>query len=468
MLSMAWAERQSLVGIWWLPETPEDALHGTLEIIPGETPTLELIGSFKDIDVFGSDFIEKSRVFGVISGKTVTLVNCHIGGGKVSFPGFETTKIYLDAVLFGAHADSFSVSKVSVHADGLENWLARGGIQIARTDFANRSFSITYQQPSAEVFLIDENTSLEIDFHTREFPAWDGTRTSFAVSQTPGLSLKFAKSVELHAIDTYLFRLWLFLRLAYDQPLQLFDILLQSPEVNRTRGEETAPVPLTYLKHPGSKADHKFDGHRQLIPFEFICANRNAFQRWFELYEVLDAAFNLHFSIDHQDGFYIEQEFLARTSCLEVMHRRLVPLSTKDKDLHTQRLAKIYEKLADSEHLKWLKDKLVFSHEPTLRQRLGEIAKEVVGTLGGKDFISDKFLGHVANTRNHLTHYNKNDRKSAKKVLDANGKVAALVKLRSMFVVYVLLQLGFDEADIRQLVESPFGIKYQLKRIQET
>ncbi len=465
MLSMAWAERQSLVGIWWLPETPEDELHGTLEIIPGETPTLELIGSFKGIGLFGSAFVEKARVFGIVSGKLVTLVNCHLVSGGISVPGFDKTKIYAYAVLFGSHAHSFTVSKVSVHADGLENWLGRGGVEIADTDFSNRSFSITYQQPTSEVFFIDENTSLEIDFHTREFPAWDSKRTSFSVSQTPGLSLKFAKPVELQAIDTYLFRLWLFLRLTYDQPLQLFDILLQSREVNRSRGEETASVPLTYLKHPGSKADHKFDGHRQLIPFEFICANRNAFQRWFELYEVLDAAFDLHFSIDHQDGFYIEQEFLARTSCLEVMHRRLVPLSPKDKDLHTQRLAEIYEKLADSEHLKWLKDKLVFSHEPTLRQRLGDIAKEVAGIIGGKDFISDKFLGHVANTRNHLTHYNKNDKKSAKKVLDANGKAAALVKLRSMFVVYVLLQLGFDKADIRQLVESPFGIKYQLQRI---
>ena len=96
---------------------------------------------------------------------------------------------------------------------------------------------------------------------------------------------------------------------------------------------------------------------------------------------------------------------------------------------------------------------------------MGGIANEVVDILGGKDFIADKFLGQVANTRNHLTHYNK---KSRKKILDANGKVAALVKLRSMFVVYVLLQLGFDKADIRQLVESPFGIKYQLRRIQET
>ena len=197
MLSMAWAERQSFVGIWWLPEAPEDVLHGTLEIIPGETPTLELIGTYKGINVFASDFVDKPRIFGVVSGKIVTLVNCHVGGGGLSFPGFEKTKIYVDAVLFGAHANSFTVSKVSIQADGLEKWLDRGGIEIANTDFANRSFSITYQQPTAEVFFIDENASLEIDFHTREFPAWDSKRTSFAVSQTPGLTLKFGTPVAL-------------------------------------------------------------------------------------------------------------------------------------------------------------------------------------------------------------------------------------------------------------------------------
>lgn len=466
MLSMAWAERQSLVGIWWLPETPEDELHGTLEIIPGETSTLELIGAFKGLNAYDAvSFVEKARIFGVVSGKIVTLVNCHVGGGGLSFPGFEKTKIYADAVLFGAHADSFAISKVSFQGEGLEEWLGRGGIQIANTEFATRTFSIAYRQPATEAFFIDEATSLEIDFPTREFPAWDSERTSFAISQAPRLTLKFTTPVQLRVVDTYLFRLWLFVRLAYDQPLQLFDITLQSPEVTLSRGEETSPVALTYLKHPGPKAEHKFDARRHLIPFKFICANRNAFQRWFELYEVVDAAFDLHFSVDHQDGFYIEQEFLARTSCLEVMHRRIVPPSPSDQDLHARRLTAIYEKLSDSEHLKWVKEKLIFSHEPTLRQRLGGIANEVVDILGGKDFIADKFLGQVANTRNHLTHYNK---KSRKKILDANEKVAALVKLRSMFVVYVLLQLGFDKADIRQLVESPFGIKYQLRRIQET
>lgn len=466
MLSMAWTERQSLVGVWWLPETPEDELHGTLEIIPGETPTLELIGAFKQLNTLGSvSFVEKAHIFGIVSGKIVTLASCYIGSGGLSFPGFEKTKIYTDVVIFGAHAESFAISNVSFQAGGLEEWLNRGGIKIANTDFANRTYSITYQQPAAEEFLIDETTSLEIYFGTREFPIWDRELTSFALSQAPRLTLKFAKPVELRVVDSYLFQLWLFLRLAYDQPLQIFDIAIQSPEITTMQGEKTSVVSLTYIRQAGIKAEHEFDAHRQLIPYKFICANKNAFQRWFELYEAVDAAFDLHFSVDHQEGFYIEQQFLARTACLEVMHRRIVPPSPSDQDLHKRRLAAIYENLSESEHLNWVKEKLIFSHEPTLRQRLGDITNDVVDILGGKDLISDKFLGHVANTRNHLTHYNK---KNKKKGLDANGKLAALVKLRSMFVVYVLLQLGFDKADIRCLVDSPFGIKYQLQRVQKT
>jgi hypothetical protein len=457
-------EPQSLEGIWWLPSNPDDELTGTLEVAPDRSTILSLIGQFKDFSYGALNQPKRvERIFGVVAGKLVTLDGCFLTFGGMSAPGFDRTKVYVSEVFFGEHFLSDSFSEMSFEFEGAEEWLGVRGFEITEADFWNRRLSLHYEQPPNLSFEIDANVHLEIRFGTDTFPAFSGKRSSFQMVQKPRVVLVYEEPVSLKDAQKYAFKLWRFIRFAYDQRTQFSGVYLKSPDVVQEIQGELRPVPLTYATRGSENSNYKFDPMKQLLPFNFLCGDKKSFARWFSLYEELQPALNLHFSVDHQDGFYVEQEFLARVSSLEVAHRRTSDVSAEFRATHKKRLTEIFSVLEDSPHLEWLRGKLIFAHEPTLNQRLSEIVSKVLPIFGGAEQVySEQFISQVVGMRNHLTHYN---RDTPKKSLEGVDLTRSLVKLRSMFVVYVLLLLGYDASSIRDFVSSPFGLKHQLDTI---
>jgi len=74
---------------------------------------------------------------------------------------------------------------------------------------------------------------------------------------------------------------------------------------------------------------------------------------------------------------------------------------------HAKRLEEII-KAAPSQHKEWLKNKLAYSNEPSLRKRLKEIFNEIRDVIPKEIFPDEEyFIGKVVDTRNYLTHYDK-------------------------------------------------------------
>ncbi|MGA3405630.1 MAG: HEPN domain-containing protein, partial [Candidatus Bathyarchaeia archaeon] len=103
------------------------------------------------------------------------------------------------------------------------------------------------------------------------------------------------------------------------------------------------------------------------------------------------------------------------------------------------------------EHMEWLKNKLRHSNDLTLRKRLQEL-------LTTYSFLeldeTGTFIDDVINTRNYLTHYDK----ELKTLAVIPEKISTLsMKLRLLTEAILLTELGL----------SPDTVKFIMKQIKE-
>ncbi|MCL6629541.1 MAG: hypothetical protein K6U00_08070 [Armatimonadetes bacterium] len=73
-------EEQHYVGLWWLPDSPDKKVSGSLKIIPGERLILALNGSLTDTESL-------VKPLGIVQGEVqlgqkVTLYGCEVSGIK--------------------------------------------------------------------------------------------------------------------------------------------------------------------------------------------------------------------------------------------------------------------------------------------------------------------------------------------------------------------------------------------------
>lgn len=109
-------------GIFWLPNKPNEQIHGILKYEPENGTTLDLIGAFnrtKDKFDFILGFTE--------NGKSVTLINSFEIQRGFSLPGMDTSKISANFALIGSeHLDTLpklKFQKAAIYLKHLDEWV---------------------------------------------------------------------------------------------------------------------------------------------------------------------------------------------------------------------------------------------------------------------------------------------------------------------------------------------------------
>jgi hypothetical protein len=118
----------------------------------------------------------------------------------------------------------------------------------------------------------------------------------------------------------------------------------------------------------------------------------------------MEEVLNLFFAVTYAEAMYMEHQFLSVAQTAESFHRHRYPGGVLPVEDHKKRLSSILE-AAPAEYHEWLSDKLKYSNEPNLRQRLRQLLDRV-GPVAD-DLIDNrrKFVNAVVDTRNHYTHY---------------------------------------------------------------
>ncbi len=163
----------------------------------------------------------------------------------------------------------------------------------------------------------------------------------------------------------------------------------------------------------------------------------------------------------------MEFQFLSLIMALEVYHRRLIGNEDISTEEHEERVKQILNNTPDK-YREWLKEKLKYSNEPSLRKRIKEIYDMLKNIGYVTDLIPKKkdFVDDVVNTRNYFVHY---DQSLKNKALKGTKLYRLIQKLKVLVEICLLKEIGFLDTGIdniyrqnrkyKWLIEETKGLK---------
>jgi hypothetical protein len=460
------------VGIWWLPSNPERQISGVLKFSSSTGIQLELIGSFQENHVV--DFSEVyAIILGVIQGKLVTLCGNRVTQSDSPSPGFKSEKYIANLAFVGTHFSSPDEAKfyrVAIEYSYLSDWANLPPIRREEEYEENcrniRGLNFSYTRPGC----IQGNTDqglLSLSY------TWRNSGHPFQINFTQSATFEI-KSKEDFSFDQWMskiiFPLQNFITLATDRPNSVTRVLAFSRHGSRATldtayfTKEDAIIEIIY-----SSIYTEARQKNRLLPNELLFELKDiketfgdTMSRWLAIAAELDSVCNLFFSTRYSQAMYQENHFLNIVQAAESYHRRRRFNRVLPKHEHEERISRILGN-ASEEDQEWLKQKLAFSNEPSLKERLIDLVKETREIISPLIVDEDSFIKQVRNTRNYLTHYDKSLQKKAVK----GGNLYWLTyTLEVLLQACFLKELGFPSEQCIALFEKNERYQFAIREVQ--
>ena len=446
-------------GLWWLPENPDKKISGTLKFHPVEGANLELIGSFKGIEDLNT-VLQPDIISGITSnGKIITLYLCYESQSHVRVPGFLMSSFIVRMVFLGYHfekAEDIVFDSLSLNYSHLEEWARITGFQFKKEDDPKNHLTkleVSYSFPKkVEVKLSNLNISFDYNF------TLGGDRIKeVKLKQTMFIKIEPHKPVHINDYHRDIcYHIQNFLSLAIGRAVSPL-IIKGKTNACKTKLPDGRVVYNDILIFYRIKDVPKLSIHPadMLFSFDDISANfENYLRNWFAKSEILQPVFDLYFGTLYNPSMYLQHEFLSLIQALESYHRRVADGKYVSDDDYTQ----IYETLIsaipqelDNDFRESLEQKLKYHNEFSLRKRLKEILEKCGDAVNLLIDDYKRFTDDVVNTRNFLTHYDKNIEVKAK----TGRELYRLVqKMKFILEICFLIELDMHMETIKALVSQ--------------
>jgi hypothetical protein len=447
-------------GIWWLPGSSEEQICGTLKFSPKEGATLDLIGSFNDPKKIVTGMQNFPIILGTtVDGKEITLTNCSETTNTTHIPGIETSSFYSPLVFKGVHfqkLEDIRFRNIFVHYSHLDNWVGISGFDISYGSEDNDEIVIKYKKPKPIQFDVgDYKISIVIK---NTYPTHTIVQKEASIKQTTYIKIEPPEEKSLDEYRSAMLDIKNFLSLGVGEPVYLL-IVEGTTEKNKQVIEEGKPLyyPIVEIFYRVSDIleTREVLASQMLFTFKDVKDRFEIFLRnWFKKTHLLKPTFTLYFGVLYNSHLYLESEFLSLTQAIESYHQRIYGdgkyLSEKEyKAVYDALVEAIPEKTKD--RLKdRLKDYLKYGNEFNLRTRIKEILDSYSDLIGL--FIKDegKFVNDVVETRNYLTHYDK-DSKPPSPVENYGILFQLIQNLRTIVEICLLKEAGFSLEEIKGL-----------------
>ncbi len=139
------------MGVWFLPDNPDNQVTGTLTFDLQVGIELELMGKLVGFRS-SKDIHEPKFIIGLTTDGTVlTLYKCFQSNRSMSHNGLETCKYSMISILKGAHFETEAdiiFNSVTGRLKNLEEWISEFGFKKVDTDFKTKTTEIDYELPS--------------------------------------------------------------------------------------------------------------------------------------------------------------------------------------------------------------------------------------------------------------------------------------------------------------------------------
>jgi hypothetical protein len=480
-------------GYWWLPETPDKTVTGSVSFSPTEDIVLELIGTFRESVNTGEarKILRIPVIHGFTSkGQQITIFDVIETKANVHFPSNVTLSDYKsELMMVGGHFESIEkvdFDSISVNYHGIEGWARLtphtfpeftpfDGGQRVRCEYVipnELKFDLTDFQISFESNVCHKDNPAFLDIEVQE--------TTF-VKIEPKIVQKF-----YDLWKSYFYHVQNFLALAMGIPAIPTKIkaTIRESMIDLGDGKQRKKEIEVYkaINHNVIDVNKRPDFQTVLFYLPEIQHDFGTyFSNWILKSDKLKPVYDLFFGAWYNTSMYLQHKFLSLAHAIETYHRRCFPgaiLDPTDWDKVKEQLVndipeELWKKLVETmppEILKKVRAQMVSSvpndiveecrkaliqklnhvNEVSLKTRLKEILKNVAtfAQIGGWD--GSAFVKNLADTRNYLTHY---DQRLQDKSLTGRRLWDITQAMQTLIETCFLREMGFKDETIHAVLK---------------
>ena len=300
-------------GSFWIEDSPEDSVPGRLTFDPMSGAELELLGDFAKTRQNSLSFDDRPafRIFGVASGKIVTLLDCLESFAGGTYPGITKQRFSPSTVLTGAHITSghlLAFDSVSLQFNHLLNWVGKSGIKVNERIYlgsVDDGFQFTYEPLNVETF---ESETGKLSMAVR--PTSNMSINSIELRETAYLAVEFDEPKALDDIAKISTSLKDLLTIGVHSPGLIIGATLTHTDFLREfGGGKQQNVPIEVYSQ-GYVEEKPRDIHRFNMLFDYSAIGGvQGIARWLEMSSTYRSVVNSLLSHIYLPGLYEENRF---------------------------------------------------------------------------------------------------------------------------------------------------------------
>lgn len=460
------ANELNLAGYFWLPYKEENKCPGYLKISDGGKIDLELVGLFDNsIDGLRSHLNSSSnleRIVGEVEKHGyVSLENCTYLKKNISLGignGIPKSLLSASYAILGAGCDEeILINEFKFSVDGLNEWIGLSGVNINH-DWSSKSGSVSYIPLEELTLSLNSGFQLKITYEwslpavTERFEAKISHRSYLSLcSDEPRSVSDFARAAgKLQSLISF----------ALDKNVSITSVEVKSRSIIESYGglEHTPSCKLFYESRPYDVELPKIDIFQRLFVFSQIKDCAELFiNNWFSAYETMEPALNLYFSTRTGGYKFLDAKFLALAQALETYHRRTSAEKAMPEDTFNNMMESIMQS-CPPEHREWLQGRTKHGNEISLSRRIKSIIEPFKDLIGNSK-ERGKFIVKIVNTRNYLTHYDKELQDLAVKGVEL---YYLCLKMEAILQLHILQVLGFSKEEVLGVYKASRSLNQKL------
>jgi hypothetical protein len=465
-------------GYWWIPSFPDNKIPGSIKISEQNEITLELLGTLPRSDErLHGEWLDNKNYEIILGftreGELITIFQANCCHWSDNYPGINSEIYNINYFLIGVHyrkLEEMKFFKLKVRYSHLSIWTYLGSpkfLESFNNQFSENKDLSNVDLPELTARTTKGEVKIGIDItRSREICDLEVTK-----KKTSEIMIKPPTELPLEKYyEDYLYPLQNFLTLATNQKNSVTKLIVFShhgEKINHSYHDSSEEQ----IEVIASRFVHKNEESNKVSPMIIFSLGdiENEFplyiQKWLNISDEIQHICKIYFELKYIKSISFEFYFLSIVKAIESYHRlKINPSKTSLQD-HKDRLEEIYDAIPEK-HRDWLKKKLAFSHEPTLKDRLDKLITIHKGII--QPFLCDanninNLTQRITRTRNYYTHYDQLlDGKYAK-----GSELFRLAQVLSFLLLSCLLsELGCTSERCVELVSRHNDYKYSIEVVK--
>ena len=452
-------EKFEKIGYFWLPDSPDVKVPGTLRIEDGGKIELETMGLLDESTPGQSKDRNIGQIIDDIEDEGKVSLEGQFYKNKAWASGGSITRslIHIKTAFCGWAFDENDKAKfnfIEFSVEGMDEWVNMSEIKV---DTLSKTKNISYT-PQEDVEIYDSDIfTISI---ARRYIFGSPSRYEAKIAEKVYFRLTMKEEAPLKDFTDIIYYIVNLLCFATGKVVTLDFVQGFSSLAEEVYEGTYNPISIKifYQSLPFSNKKPNIYPHRMLLPYSLI-QNRlqHVIDKWIEAYTLFGPALDLYFSATGGGHRYIDGRFLTMVQAIEVFHRRTSDETLMEESEYQDLVDKILAGCPENRK-NWLKEKLTYGNELTLRQRIKDIFSPLKQWIGEKS-MTKQLIGDIVSTRNYLTHYTSTSRNMP---ITSDRMLRIFQKMEAVFQLQLLMYLGFDFSDIEEILKRSHDLKYKL------